>query len=122
MKAQFATFEVLLSLAVVISAASLAGGIISNSEYTLNRARSNLSQSSAAYDFMAQLMQNSSTAECLAKFEANGSDCLNNYTRYYRHIYGITRIGVLMPGTAGYNYSSTYCSNSTSGLLCVGVS
>jgi hypothetical protein len=122
LKAQFATLEALLSLTVVLSTASVAGGIIANSERSVGYERAGISRASAAYDFMMQLALNSSASECLSRFESEGSDCLNNYTQYYRYVYGIRQMGVIVPNASGYNYSEVYCSNGTSGLLCVGVS
>ncbi|MHB1830362.1 MAG: hypothetical protein ACYCO0_03125 [Candidatus Micrarchaeaceae archaeon] len=122
MKAQFATLEVLLSLAIVISAASATSYIISRSGYAFNAEHEAISRSAAAYDFIMQLTQNLTSEECLAITESNGSSCMDNYTQYYRYVYGIKRIGVIGKNASGYNYSDIYCSMGQEGQFCVGVS
>lgn len=122
MKAQFATLEALLSLAIAISAASAAGYMIASSGYALNAGHETISRSAAAYDFIMQLTLNRSSEECLAITESNGSSCLGSYAQYYRYVYGIKRIGVIGKNTPSYNYSEVYCSVGQSGQFCIGVS
>lgn len=122
MKAQFATLEALLSLAIAISAASATGYIIASSGYAFNAQREVISRSAAAFDFIMQVTQNRTSEECLAIAESNGSNCLDSYMQYYRYVYGIKHIGVIGKNTTGYNYSEVYCSTGQSGQFCIGVS
>lgn len=118
MKLQFATIEALASLAIALSSMSTVAAILNNYQHYYSMSRANASASSAAYDLLTQLSQNSEVSACTS----NSSLPACNFD-YYDRIYGIRDIGIINNGTDGRDYSKIYCSNeSGQSLVCVGVS
>ncbi len=118
MRLQFATIEAVVSLIIAVSATSAAAAMINNYQHYYSMERSNASASSAAYDLLNQLSQNSVAAQCIG----NASAAVCNFSAYYDRIYGISGIGIVSVGGHPHNYTSIYCANESSGnLTCVWV-
>jgi hypothetical protein len=118
LRLQFATIEAIVSLIIAISATSAAAAMINNYQHYYGMARSNASASSAAYDLLSQLSQNSAAAQCIG----NASAAVCNFADYYGKIYGIRGIGVISGVMYPHNYTDIYCANESSvNLTCVWV-
>ena len=120
MKGQFATIEALSSLFIVISTICLSSQIINGSQQSLTLERGDISAKAAAYDFFMQLLRNQSTQQCASN--ALNDTCMNNYSNYYKMIYGINRIGVIQNQQERNKYSNIYCESVSNSIVCFGVS
>ncbi len=120
MKAQFATIESIISLMIVISSLSLYARTLPSMQEYLIHAGQNASRAAASYDFINQILENTSTYNCVTS--QNPSYCMQNYSKYYKEIYGIRSIGIMTGPNQSGAYLKTYCGTISGNYLCVGVS
>lgn len=120
MKIQFASIEALLSLLLALA-------VLSFSAYSLNRlsasSRKSLEQMSsgmASYDFMAQLLGNSSERECV--YLKGPTACKIPYA-YYLAIYRLKKFkAVQLYNVSSGNYTLrcfTYPAGNATGYICI---
>ena len=102
----------------MLSAVSLSGSIMNTSQQSLLTERSALASKAAAYDFLMQILYNKSTQECAL---SNNAQCIDNYSLYYRKVYGISRLSIVRSSEES-NFSYVHCENAVNSIICVGVS
>ena len=120
MKAQFATIESIISLMIVVASLSLYARTLPSMQEYLLHAGQNASLAAASYDFINQIRENVSTYNCVTSQDP--SSCIQNYSKYYKALYGIRSIGIITGSNPSGAYLETYCGMISGNYLCIGVS
>lgn len=112
MRAQFATFEALISLLVILSVISFVSVEISINNSGVNAATSRAIQSMATYDVAEQIAGNWSTNGCIASIRATGNAaCLTALLEDYQEAFRIRHFELVFPGFSVGNSTSNDTSN-----------
>lgn len=108
MKAQFATIEAIVSLLLTIAVIGFVQMTINNSNGREYSARQLLAANLASYDFISQISENQSVAECVNSYIIGNKKCLLNYIQEYVSIYGLNSFRVVL-GDGSISGKGTMC-------------
>lgn len=96
LKAQFANVEAALSLLVVLLATGFASRAVTNYNKLIYTSKLNLSESLALYDIENEILQNTSSRDCIVGTTENQT-CTYSLTSLYESVYKI-RIRIYSQG------------------------
>lgn len=130
MRAQFATIEALISLAIVLSASTFVAQSISMNAANIYSESERLRASVAAYDLIGQIEGNFSTRTCIASLGNVTGACASNLLNLYEKAYGMhfslavagIRLGDAVSGGATECVRMNLSGDDGSEAVCVGES
>ena len=117
MKAQLATIEAAISLALVVSTITFVSSQTNLATANLDAQKALLQRNAALYDITNALEQNASDNNCIAGYYSNQNTCVARLSQNFSEIFGLEEVSITIGGSQNDSYGAATSKACTDLLL-----